>query len=226
MLRRCHFFGSCVINNCLYVAGGECEGLQRTPCSAEVYDPNKNRWSFISDTRMVMVPFDGVVYNGIWFLKGVGSDLEIRIDAYSPETNAWTSISSGMASGLQSRSTSLNGKLYALDCLDGCRLRFYDTTTDSRDQFIDSKLHLGSSSALFAAALVSLNGKLCIIGNNMSISLVDVSSPDKQVQSNPHLWENIPGKGQFSTPITNLGSSIAGQSGLKSHIVHFQVLQA
>ncbi|KAK3205000.1 hypothetical protein Dsin_019046 [Dipteronia sinensis] len=56
MLRKRHFFGSCVINNCLYVAGGECEGIQRTLRSAEVYDPNKNRWSFIADMSTAMVP--------------------------------------------------------------------------------------------------------------------------------------------------------------------------
>lgn len=226
MLRKRHFFGSCVINNCLYAAGGECEGSQRTLISAEVYDPNRNRWSFISDMNTAMVPFIGVVHNGTWFLKGLGSHREVMSDAYSPETNTWTPISEGMVSGWRNPSISLNGQLYALDCRDGCKLRVYDGTTDSWNKFIDSKLHLGSSRALEAAALVPLNGKLCIVRNNMSISLVDVSSPDKRVESNPQLWENIAGKGHFRTLVTNLWSSIAGRSGLKSHIVHCQVLQA
>ncbi|GKA43981.1 hypothetical protein Tco_0736705 [Tanacetum coccineum] len=89
----------------------------------------------------------------------------------------------------------MNGKLYALDCRDGCRLRVYEEDTNSWKKFIDSKVHFGSSPALEAAALVPLNGKLCIIRNNMSISLVDISSPNKQVETNPHLWENIAGKG-------------------------------
>jgi hypothetical protein len=59
----------------------------------------------------------------------------------------------------------------------------------------------------------------------MSVSLVDVSSPDKRVESNPHLWENIAGRGHLRTLVTNILSSIAGR-GLKSHIVHCQVLQA
>ncbi|RXH85329.1 hypothetical protein DVH24_042097 [Malus domestica] len=117
-------------------------------------------------------------------------------------------------------------RLYALECRDGCKLRVYDRVSDSWIKFIDSKLHLGSSRALEAAALVPLNGKLCIIRNNMSISLVDVSSPDKHVESNPQLWENIAGKGHFRTLVSNLWSSIAGRTGLKSHIVHCQVLQA
>ncbi|KAL0436736.1 UNVERIFIED_CONTAM: F-box/kelch-repeat protein [Sesamum radiatum] len=226
MLRRRHFPGSCIINNCLYVAGGECEGLQRTLSSAEVYDPNRNRWSFIADMTTAMVPFIGVVYDGKWFVKGLGAHREVLCEAYTPETNAWNPINDTMVSGWRNPSISMNGKLYALDCRDGCKLRVYDEGTKSWKRFMDSKLHLGNSRALEAAALVPLNGKLCIIRNNMSISMVDVSNPDKQIESNPHIWENIANKGHFKTLFTNLWSSIAGRSGLKSHIVHCQVLQA
>jgi hypothetical protein len=43
------------------------------------------------------------------------------------------------------------------------------------------------------AAVVPLKGKLCIIYENMSIDLVDVSSPNKEVQSNNYIWENVAG---------------------------------
>ncbi|KAK8520534.1 hypothetical protein V6N13_031021 [Hibiscus sabdariffa] len=228
MLRKRHFFGSCVINNCLYVAGGECEGIHRTLRSAEVYDPNKNRWSFVQDMSTAMVPFIGVVYDGKWFVKGLGSHREVMSEVYDPESNFWSPVSGGMVSGWRNPCISLNGQLYALDCRDGCKLRVYDEATDSWSKSIDSKLHLGSSRALEAAGLVPLNGKLCIIRNNMSISLVEVSSPDKQVESNPQLWENIAGRGHFRTLFTNIWSSIAGRSSLRirSHIIHCQVLQA
>lgn len=226
MLRKRHLFGFCVMNNCLYVSGGECEGIQRTLRSAEVYDPNKRRWSFIADMSTAMVPFIGVVHNGKWFLKGLGSHREVLSEAYIPETNNWIPINAGMVAGWRNPSISMNGKLYALDCHDGCKIRIFDEATNSWNRFMDSKLHLGSSRALEAAALVPLNGKLCIIRNNMSISMVDVSSPDKRVENNPHLWENIAGKGHIRTIFTNLWSSIAGRGGLKSHIVHCQVLQA
>ncbi|XP_004228331.1 F-box/kelch-repeat protein At1g55270 [Solanum lycopersicum] len=225
MLRKRHFFGSCVINNCLYVAGGECEGIQRTLRSAEVYDPNRKRWSFIADMSTAMVPFIGVVYDGKWFIKGLGSHREVLSESYSPDTNAWSPVNNRMVAGWRNPSISMNGRLYALDCRDGCKLRVYDESTQSWIRFIDSKLHLGSSRALEAAALVPLNGKLCIIRNNMSISIIDVSSPDKRVETNPRLWENIAGKGHFRTMFTNLWSSISGRAGLKSHIVHCQVLQ-
>lgn len=226
MLRKRHFFGSCVINNCLYVAGGECEGIQRTLRSVEVYDPNKNRWSFVADMSTAMVPFIGVVYDGRWYLKGLGNHRQVMSEAYLPSTNTWTPVNNGMVAGWRNPSISLNGKLYALDCKDGCKLRAYNEVTDSWDRFIDSKTHMGNSRALEAAALVSLNGKLCIIRNNMSISLVDVSTHSSNVEDGTPLWETIAGKGQLKTFVTNLLSSIAGRNGLKSHIVHCQVLQA
>ncbi|XP_047308781.1 F-box/kelch-repeat protein At1g55270-like [Impatiens glandulifera] len=223
MLRKRHFFGSCVVNNCLYVAGGECEGIQRTLRSAEVYDPNRNRWSFVADMSTAMVPFIGVVYDGKWFLKGLGSHREVLSEAYIPETNSWTPVNDGMLAGWRNPCISMNGMLYALDCRDGCRLKAYNEETDTWQLSLDSKLHLGSSRALEAAALVPLNGKLCIVRNNLSISMVDVSSSD----NNPQLWENIvAGKGHIRTLFTNFWSTIAGRGGLKSHIVHCQVLQS
>eukprot|EP00262_Sarcandra_glabra_P019095 TRINITY_DN7087_c0_g5_i1.p1 TRINITY_DN7087_c0_g5~~TRINITY_DN7087_c0_g5_i1.p1 ORF type:complete len:426 (+),score=31.87 TRINITY_DN7087_c0_g5_i1:497-1774(+) len=226
MLRRRHFFGACVMNNCLYVAGGESEGgAHRSLRSAEVYDPNKNRWSFISDMSTSMVPFIGVVYDGRWFLKGLGSHRQVLSEVYRPEDDSWRSAYNGMVTGWRNPSVSLNGRLYALDCKDGCKLRVYDGDTDSWSKHIDSKLHLGNSRALEAAALVALNGKLCIIRNNMSISLVDVTRSAGE-ESADLLWETIAGKGQFKTFVTNLWSSLAGRYRLKSHIVHCQVLQA
>lgn len=226
MLRRRHFFGSCVINNCLYVAGGENEGVHRSLRSAEVFDPNKNRWSFISDMSTAMVPFIGVVYEGKWFLKGLGSHRQVLSEVYRPETDSWHPVYDGMVAGWRNPSTSLNGRLYALECKDGCKVRVYDEKTDSWSKHIDSKMHLGNSKALEAAALLPLNGKLCIIRNNMSISLVDVSKCDESGDGfGEHLWENIAGKGQFRTLVANFLLNLAGRNRPKSHIVHCQVLQ-
>ncbi|KAG7021809.1 F-box/kelch-repeat protein [Cucurbita argyrosperma subsp. argyrosperma] len=227
MLRRRYVFGSCVINNCLYVAGGENEGGHRSLRSAEVYDPNKNRWTFISDMSTPMVPVIGVVYEGKWYLKGYGAQRQVLSDVYQPETDTWCPVYDGMVPGWSNPSVSLNGHLYAVDCRDGCKLRVYDEVSNSWNKSIDSKLHMGNSQALEAVALVPLNGKLCIVRNNMSISLVDVlKCEDASGASGEHLWETLAGKGHLKTLVTNLWSSLSGRSRLKSHIVHCQVLQA
>lgn len=224
MLRRRHFFGCCVINNCLYVAGGECEGAHHSLRSAEVYDPNKNRWTYISDMTAAMVPLVGVVYGGKWFLKGIGSHHQVMSEVYVPATDHWSPVGAGLVSDWCNPSASLNGQLYALGCRDGCKLRVYDNASDSWSRSVDSKLHLGNSRGVEAAALLPLGGKLCIIRNNMSISLADVAnaeSPGKKDQ----LWETIAGKGQLKSFVSDLWSKFA-RMGKKSHIVHCQVLQA
>ncbi|KAG0485520.1 hypothetical protein HPP92_009368 [Vanilla planifolia] len=226
MLRRRHFSGSCVINNCIYVAGGECEGIHRTLRSTEVYDPNKNRWTFVTEMGNGMVPLIGVVYDGKWFLKGLDSHRQVVSEVYTPTVNGWSPADDGLVMGWRNPSISLNGRLYSSDCRDGCKLRVYDHSTDSWSRFMDSGLHLGSSRTFEAAAFVSLSGKLAVIRNNMSISLVDVSNHAATPGSNcTHLWETISGRGQLKTFVSNLWSSIAGRNGLKSHIVHCQVLQ-
>ena len=138
MLRRRHFFGSCVMNNCLYVAGGECEGVPRSLRSAEMFDPSKNKWSFIADMSTAMVPFIGVVYKGRWFLKGLGTHRQVMSEAYTPATDAWVPVSDGMVSGWRNPCVPFNGHLYALDCPDGCKLRVYDHITDSWKSCMDS----------------------------------------------------------------------------------------
>ncbi|KAL6649286.1 hypothetical protein ACP70R_013510 [Stipagrostis hirtigluma subsp. patula] len=225
MLQKRQFFGSCVINNCLYVAGGECDGIQRTLRSAEVYDPNRNRWSCIAEMSTGMVPSIGVVYDGKWFLKGIDSHRQVVSEVYLPASRMWSSTEDEMIVGWRNPSISFNDQLYSADCRDGCKLRIYDRETGSWTRFVDIRHHLGSSRALEAAALVSLNGKLCIIRNNMSITLIDISDPTTVTEiDSARLWETFSRKGQHRSFIANLWSTIAGRN-LKAHIIHCQVVQ-
>uniref|UniRef100_A0A453IVD7 FKB95-like N-terminal Kelch domain-containing protein n=1 Tax=Aegilops tauschii subsp. strangulata TaxID=200361 RepID=A0A453IVD7_AEGTS len=225
MLRKRHFFGSCVINNCLYVAGGECEGIQRTLRSAEVYNPNRNRWSCITEMSIGMVPFIGVVYDGKWFLKGFDSHRQIVSEVYLPTSNMWSTTGNELVAGLRNPSISFNGRLYSVDCRDACKLRVYDGDKGLWTRFIDSRRHLGSSRSFEAVALVSLDGKICVIRNNMGITLVDVCDPTTVIEiDSARMWETFARKGQHRSFMANLWSTIAGRH-LKTHIIHCQVLQ-
>ncbi|VAI09276.1 unnamed protein product [Triticum turgidum subsp. durum] len=225
MLRKRHFFGSCVINNCLYVAGGECEGIQRTLRSAEVYNPNRNRWSCITEMSIGMVPFIGVVYDGKWFLKGLDSHRQIVSEVYLPTSNMWSTTGNELVAGLRDPSISFNGRLYSVDCRDACKLRVYDGDKGLWTRFMDSRRHLGSSRSFEAVALVSLDGKICVIRNNMGITLVDVCDPTTVIEiDSARMWETFARKGQHRSFMANLWSTIAGRH-LKTHIIHCQVLQ-
>ncbi|KAH7388111.1 hypothetical protein KP509_16G058100 [Ceratopteris richardii] len=222
MLRRRHFFGCCVINNCLYVAGGESESSLRSLRSAEMFDPVKNKWSFISDMSTAMVPLIGLLYEGRWFLKGLGLRRQVMSEVYDPETDSWSPVLDGMVSGWRNPSVSFNGHLYGLDCVDGCKLRVYDQASDSWKGFVDTKLHLGKSHALEAAALLPVGGKLCVVRNNLSIMFVDITNSDGSGQS----WENISGKGHLKSVVSSLWANLSGKNKYKGHIVHCQVLLA
>ncbi|PUZ42667.1 hypothetical protein GQ55_9G600300 [Panicum hallii var. hallii] len=225
MLQKRHFFGSCVINNCLYVAGGECEGIQRTLRSAEVYDPNRNRWSCIAEMSTGMVPSIGVVHDGMWFLKGLNSHRQVVSEVYLPASKMWSTTGNEMVTGWRNPSISFRGWLYSADCRDGCKLKVYNRETGSWTRFIDTRHHLGNSRALEAAAFVSLTGKLCIIRNNMSITLIDISDPTTVTEvDSARIWEAFARKGQQRSFMANLWSTITGRN-LKTDIMHCQVLQ-
>ncbi|WOL16915.1 hypothetical protein Cni_G25703 [Canna indica] len=228
MLRKRQFFSSCVINNCLYVAGGECEGNLRTLRSGEVYDPNRNRWTFIAEMTIEMTPFIGVVYEGKWFLKGLDNNRQVVSKVYMPTTNTWSTVNSAIVTGCRNPTISLNGRLYASGCNDGCKLKVYEGATDSWNKFMDSKFHLGNCRTYWAVSFISLNGKLAIVRNNMSISLIDLCNPENIIETNSaHVWrEAVARKGQLKSFVASLWSSIAGRSGSKGNIVvHCQVLQ-
>ncbi|XP_040376417.1 F-box/kelch-repeat protein At1g55270-like [Oryza brachyantha] len=225
MLRRRHGFGCCVIGNRLYVAGGEGGVGGGGITSAEVFDPAKNRWSFVSDMAALLVPFVSAVHGGRWYVKGLGAQRQVVSQVYSPETDAWSAVPEldTMVAGWRSPSVSLGGRLYAADCKDGCRLRAYDEAAGAWTGCVDSGHHVGSSHAVEAAAMVALDGKLCVVRNDMSASVVDVAAG----QAGAPRWETVAGKGQIKAFVTNLLSTIAGaRARAKNRVLHCQVLEA
>ncbi|XP_062218517.1 F-box/kelch-repeat protein At1g55270-like [Phragmites australis] len=221
MLRRRYCFGACVMGNRLYVAGGESGGGGGGLRSAEVFDPAKNRWSFLSDMAAAMVPFVSAVHGGRWYVKGLSAQQEVLSQVYSPEADAWSVVLDGMVTGWRSPSACLDGRLFAADCKDGCRLRAYDEALDAWTTCFESKQHEGSSQAAEAAAIVALHGKLCVVRNDMSVSAVDVAAG-----AGNQRWETLAGKARVKSFVTDLLPSIAGRGRAKNHILHCQVLEA
>jgi hypothetical protein len=140
----------------------------------------------------------------------------------------WSGTGNEMVTGWRNPSISLNGHLYSVDCRNGCKLRVYNREMGSWTRLIDTRHHMGSSRSLEASAFVSLNGMLCIIRNNMSITIVDVDILDPiratEVDS-ARMREAFVRKGQHRLSfMANLWSIITGCN-LKTDIMHCQVLQ-
>ncbi|TVU02503.1 hypothetical protein EJB05_24748 [Eragrostis curvula] len=221
MLRRRHCFGAAVIGNRLYVAGGESGGGSGGIKSAEAFDPAKNRWSIVADMAAAMVPFVGAVHGGRWYLKGIGAGQQVVSQVYSPEADAWSVVLDGMVTGWRSPSACLDGRLYAADCKDGCRIKAYDEAAGEWNACVDSKQHRGSSQAVEAAAIVALDGRLCVVRNDMSVSAVNVAAGTGKEQ-----WETLVGKSHAKNFVTDILSNIAGRGRAKNTILHCQVLEA
>uniref|UniRef100_A0A0D9VDH8 F-box domain-containing protein n=1 Tax=Leersia perrieri TaxID=77586 RepID=A0A0D9VDH8_9ORYZ len=228
MLRRRHGFACCAIGNRLYVAGG---GMT----SAEVFDPAKNRWSFVSDTPSPLsLPSVSAAHGGRWHVKGLGPQRQVVCHVYSPEANTWSPAVEldAMVAGWRTPSASLSvaaaddggRRLYAADCKDGCRLRAYDEGAGAWSGVaVDGGIHAGSSATVEAAAMVELHGRICVVRNNMSVSVVDVAGGGDG--STPR-WETVVGKGQMKALVASLISAIAGGRGrAKNRVLHCQVLE-
>ncbi|KAF8776394.1 hypothetical protein HU200_003548 [Digitaria exilis] len=227
MLRRRRSFAACVMNNRLYVAGGESGGGGAAALkSAEVFDPAKNRWSFVAEMAVAMVPFVGAVHGGRWYLKGLDAENQQQVvsQVYSPATDTWTVVLDGMVTGWRSPSACLDdGRIFAADCKDGCRLKVYDEVADAwATCFVDSKQHRGSSPAMEAAAIVALQGRICVVRNDMSVLAVDVAEGEGKQQR----WETLTGKSHGKGFVTGLLSNLAGRGRAKNRILHCQVLEA
>ncbi|KAI4983748.1 hypothetical protein ZWY2020_025614 [Hordeum vulgare] len=192
MLRRRHCFGTCVMGNRLYVAGGRRRRPQR-------------------GARREVVR------------QGARRGQQVLSQVYTPEMDKWSTVATldSMVTGWRSPSACIDGRLYAADCKDGCRLRAYDEAADSWSGCASSGNHLGSSHALEAVAMVTLRGKLCVVRNDMSVLVVDVAAG-----AGNQRWETLAGKGQIKSFVTNLLASIAGRSRAKNRVLHCQVLEA
>lgn len=219
MLRRRRCFGACVVGGRLYVAGGESGGGGLR--SAEVFDPAKNRWSIVAEMAAPMVPFVSAVHGGRWYLKGLGPQQQVVSQVYAPEADAWSVVLDGMVTGWKSPSACLDGRLYAADCKDGCRLRAYDEAADAWTVCIDGEQHRGSSQAVEAAAIVALGNRLCVVRNDMSVSALDVD-PGTGNQR----WETLAGKSHAKNFVVDILSSITGRGRAKNNILHCQILEA
>ncbi|XP_066351054.1 F-box/kelch-repeat protein At1g55270-like [Miscanthus floridulus] len=223
MLRRRQCFDVCVMGNRLYFAGGESYsrggggGLR----SAEVFDPAKNRWSFVAEMAASMAPFVSAVHGRRWYVKGIGAQQQVLSQAYCPDADAWSVVLDGMVTGWRSPSTCLDGRLHAADYKDGCRLRAYDEAADAWTTYVDSKQHRGSSQAAEAAAIVALHGRLCIVRNDMSVSAVVVAA-----RAGNQRWQTLADKAHAKSFVTGLLSNLTGRSRAKNNILHCQVLEA
>lgn len=160
---------SCVINNIIYVFGGD-KGFDWIP-NVEAYNPAANTW-----TEKASIPIDNgvafgmmgcVAYNGMAYLiGGFGENQDVRIGVYNPATNLWTvkSVKNVYWPGAATD----NGQVFVFG---GCSFRGIGTCSDATDQtqLYDSATGSFSDRAAMhfkqsAAAVAVVAGKIYVMG--------------------------------------------------------------
>ena len=72
--------------NLLVVPVGEKKNVHQSLSSTEVFDPNKNRWSFILDTGIAVVPYINSLYHNIYLIEDLAQlnlDILIKVGTYA-----------------------------------------------------------------------------------------------------------------------------------------------
>ncbi|XP_073300426.1 F-box/kelch-repeat protein At1g30090-like [Primulina huaijiensis] len=129
------FFASGVINDLIYVAGGNSTDLFELN-SVEVLDPKKGTWQSVSNMKTNMASYDAAVLDGKllvtegWFWPFY---VVPRGQIYDPQTDNWENMATGLREGWTGSSVVIYGHLFVVTEHERTKLKVYDAQCDSWD---------------------------------------------------------------------------------------------
>ncbi|XP_024360461.1 F-box/kelch-repeat protein At1g55270 isoform X1 [Physcomitrium patens] len=204
-----------VINNQLYVVGGFTERDQDAGPTAEAYNPVKNEWRLISSMKISMELYDSAVLGNKFYVVNSSSENLVGL-VYDPKQDEWVYMAHGLNTGWQSKTAAMNGRLYAVGdshSLEGKNeISVYNERKDAWET-IKGVLEDSAPVLAWGPELVSLGGKLCIVGTGLqprigatraAVAVVEVSD-SKTEPAKPSaslkFYEDITLKIRFSDPL-------------------------
>ena len=128
---------SAVINNLMYVIGGDLTGNNAPGTANEVYDPILDAWMVrtpMPQARWMLA--SGVANGRIYVIGGFTGSLpeSARVDVYDPGSDTWTTVASMPTARFGATSASVNGFLYVFGGFDSVgklgTVEVYDPATD------------------------------------------------------------------------------------------------
>ncbi|KAG0614708.1 hypothetical protein M758_6G197700 [Ceratodon purpureus] len=203
-----------VINNQLYVVGGFTERDQDAGPTAEAYNPKSNQWRLISSMKISMELYDSAVLDNKFYVVNSSSENLVGL-VYDPKLDEWVYMAHGLNTGWQSKTAAMNGKLYAVGdshSLEGKNeISVYNGKKDSWET-IKGVLEDSAPVLAWGPELVSLGGRLCIVGTGLqprigtsraAVAVVEVtdSKTDSKSSASLQFYEDITGKIQFADPL-------------------------
>ncbi|KAL7618909.1 hypothetical protein Lser_V15G04219 [Lactuca serriola] len=133
MITARSFFASGVINEKIYVAGGNSTDLFELN-SGEVMDPKNGIWHPIANMRTNMAVYDAAVLNGKllvtegWFWPFY---VVPRGQIYDPKTDNWENMADGLREGWTGSSVVIYGHLFVVTEHERTKLKVYDMNSDT-----------------------------------------------------------------------------------------------
>ncbi|KAL2645070.1 hypothetical protein R1flu_012657 [Riccia fluitans] len=194
-----------VIGNQLYVVGGFTERDQNAGATAEAYDPVTNKWRSISSMKIPMELYDSAVLGEKFYVVNSSSENLVGL-VYDPQKDEWMDMANGLNTGWQSKTAALNGKLYAVgDSHSSEGKNEISVYNAAKDVWESIKGVLDDSAPVLSwgPELVSLGGRLCIVGTSSraAVAMVEINEAAKPCVASLTFYDDITKKIQFAEPL-------------------------
>ncbi|CAI0545028.1 unnamed protein product [Linum tenue] len=170
MIAARSFFASGVIDNMVYVAGGNSTDLFELD-SAEAFDPANGKWHGIASMGTNMASYDTAVLGGKllvtegWLWPFFVSP---RGQVYDPRTDHWENMAPGLREGWTGSSVVVHGRLFVVSELERMKLKVYDEETDSWEA-IDGPVLPEQICKPFAVG--ACDCKIYVVGRNLDVAV-------------------------------------------------------
>ncbi len=153
--KKNYAFGTAVIDNRIYIVGGEASVL-------EEYDPQANEWIEKSGPNIYYQDAGTIAVNGrIYAFSGARTPL---VSVYDPKTDAWTLKSPIITSRIHIFPVAIDGLIYAINGIKMAGMKYsndvevYDTENDSWSAKSTSPF------ASYSSAYAAVKGRIYMIG--------------------------------------------------------------
>lgn len=182
-MNQARMFAACVtIDGKIYVIGGQCK-LCVPLDSAEVFDPEFNRWQYISSMHhKVGSPIAIAHKKSLYVLGKAVSDLHI-VQIYNLSTDTWTQVKTTIPYCRYASAVYHTNTMYILCGRDSCRHTHEEKNCDVYCYYPESnqwstECQMPTARAGFAAAVV--NGNIVVVGGHRGrekLCLADLYDP-------------------------------------------------
>ncbi|WP_342436692.1 kelch repeat-containing protein [Paenibacillus sp. FSL L8-0436] len=164
MLTPRMFTGAAVINNKIYIVGGDSSIL-------EEYDPSTNTWSRKADMPTPRLAPSVIAVNGVLYAIGGDSPNHTtrlaNVEVYDPKTNTWSKKTEMPTGAAGTQIATLYGKIYVMG---GVEPKDYSSNMNEYDPVTDKWTKRKNMPTIrIGGGAISVNGKIYVMGGETPV---------------------------------------------------------